>query len=197
MLTLCLTYCPMDVPSCSGNFSLGITYHKYAAARISEKKLDSGVFYTSNVLTMIIMLKNLQKATERRPKSTNSKRNFATMILERLHRQGLAWAATASHCHRGNKKTLKVKIFAHNSTLCVAIVPPCRPKLWYACSRRKKAFKSMARRNPTRSKRQMRYAALAKIIELYLKNESGIFAFLVYIAIMNLPTIKNLQQGGV
>ena len=43
----------------------------------------------------------------------------------------------------------------------------------------------------------MYYAAFAKNIELYLNNESGIFAFLVYIAIMDLPTIRNLQQGGV
>ena len=40
----------------------------------------------------------------------------------------------------------------------------------------------------------MYYAAFAKNIELYLNNESSIFAFLVYIAIMDLPTIRNLQQ---
>lgn len=43
----------------------------------------------------------------------------------------------------------------------------------------------------------MHYHAFIKIIKLYLNNESGIFAFLVYIAIMDLPTIRNLQQGGV
>ena len=56
------------------------------------------------------------------------------MILERLLGRSSAWAATASPGYRG----LKVKIFVANSTLCEAIMPPCRPKLWYACSRRKK-----------------------------------------------------------
>ena len=55
----------------------------------------------------------------------------------------------------------------------------------------------MAWRKSARSMQQMRYDALAKIIEPYLNNESGIFAFLVYIAIMDLPTIRNPQQGGV
>ncbi len=46
-------------------------------------------------------------------------------------------------------------------------------------------------------RRLMYYAAFVKMIKLYLNNKSGIFALLVYIAIMYLPTIRNLQQGGV
>ena len=55
----------------------------------------------------------------------------------------------------------------------------------------------MACRKATQPKRLMRTAALSKNIELYLNNESGIFAFWAYIAIIDLPTIRNLQQGGV
>ena len=69
--------------------------------------------------------------------------------------------------------------------------------MWYAYSRREKTWKSIAQRTPTQPGRQMYYAAFAKIIELYLNKEFGIFAFVAYIAIIDLPIIRNLQQGGV
>ena len=94
-------------------------------------------------------------------------------------------------------KVRKMMFFVENSTLCKAIVTPRRLKMWYAYSRREKTWKSIAQRTPTQPGRQMYYAAFANIIELYLNKEFGIFAFVAYIAIIDLPIIRNLQQGGV